>query len=164
MNRRSTEMMVFVILISLAVSAQDTGTLAGAKEKTQASRAQESDKSTKSRSVGDDPNIKQGKEQVAKNSPGNEPPAPPQKGGARSRGPLDCWLTIDNWSPWWIDVYIDGTYRGEVSPFGKGTVNAGFGGTMLYARANFTDATFRAWGPRQFLCSSNGQFNWRLDP
>jgi hypothetical protein len=162
MKLRLTGMMILAVLITLAVSAQENAKLAGAKE--QGANAKAEDKSAKSRGVGEDPNIKEGKEQAAKNNPDNAPPAPPQKGGGKSRGPLDCWVTVDNWTPWWIDVYVDGKYRGQASPFGKGTVNAGAGGTNLYARADFSDATFRAWGPRLFVCSSNGQFSWRLDP
>ncbi len=98
----------------------------------QASSAMAADKANSSRGTGDDPNIKGDKQQAVKNDPANEPPAPPKKGGAKTRGFFDCWVTANNYTPWWVDVYVDGTYRGQVAPWGAGTVNAGAGGTTLY--------------------------------
>jgi hypothetical protein len=121
------------------------------------------DKAQGSRGAGEDPNIKQDK-QSATNDPAKETPAPPKKGGAKTRGYLDCWVTADNYTPWWIDIYIDGTYRGQVAPWGGGTVDAGSGGTTVYGRAVFTSGAVKTWGPRQFQCSPNGDFTWRLDP
>ena len=129
----------------------------------QGSTAAATDKSNSSRGAGEDPNIKADKQQAAKNDPANEPPAPPKKGGAKTRGFFDCWVTADNYTPWWIDIYVDGTYRGQVAPWGAGTVNAGAGSTTLYGRAVFDSGSVRNWGPRQFHCSSDGVFTWRLD-
>jgi hypothetical protein len=121
------------------------------------------DKAASSRGAGPDSNIKQDK-QSAVNDPAKGTPAPPKKGGAATRGYLDCWVTASNYTPWWIDVYIDGTYRGQLSPWGDGTVNAGSGATVIYGRAVFTDGSAKTWGPRQFACAPNGTFTWRLDP
>src|SRR5260370_34217386 len=122
-----------VVLVLLAGSKQWNPTAFAAGP--QAATA--TDKSSSSRGAGEDPNIKADKQQAAKNDPANEPPAPPKKGGAKTRGFFDCWVTADNYTPWWVDVYVDGTYRGEVAPWGAGTVNAGAGGAMLYARVLF---------------------------
>jgi hypothetical protein len=150
-----------VILVLLIGSTQWTSAAFAAGP--QASSATATDKANSSRGTGEDPNIKTDKEQAAKNDPANEPPAPPKKGGAKTRGFFDCWVTVDNYTPWWVDVYVDRTYRGQVGPWGAGTVNAGAGGTNLYGRAVFDNGSVKSWGPRQFHCSSDGEFSWRLD-
>jgi len=160
MKRRLTSAAVATaVLITLMVSAQEQSKPVGAQATTGASAE---DKSNKTRG-GPDENIKVGEDQAAKNDPAKEPPAPPDKGGAKTRGYLDCWVSVNNYTPWWVDVYVDGTYRGQASPWGAGVVNAGSGGTALYAAATFTDGSVRSWGPRRFLCSPDGRFSWRLD-
>jgi hypothetical protein len=155
------------VVIALAVFVLPVATMQEKSQafaaEAQASSAKATAKATSSRGVGDDPNIKGGKQQAASNDPAKEAPAPPQKGGAKTRGLFDCYVTADNYTSWWIDIYVDGTYRGQVSPWGAGTVNAGIGGTTLYGRAEFNDGSVKTWGPRQFLCTSDGRFNWRLD-
>ena len=112
----------------------------------QGSTAAATDKSNSSRGAGEDPDIKADKQQAAKNDPANEPPAPPKKGGAKTRGFFDCWVTADNYTPWWIDVYVDGTYRGQVASWGSGMVNVGAGSIALYACAVFDNGSVRNWG------------------
>ena len=114
----------------------------------------------KSRGSGPDANIKKDEKDVATNA--QEPPAPPEKGGQKQRGPNDCWVTTDNSSPWFANVYVDGTYRGQVPPWGKVTFNVGAGNTTLYGRANFPDGSYNTWGPRVFLCPSDNSFTWTL--
>src|SRR2546427_662757 len=157
-TRIVTALAVLVLLIG-SKQWKPTAFAAGPK----ASTAKPPGKSNSSRGAGEDPNIKTDKQQAAKNDPANEPPAPPKKGGAKTRGFFDCWVTADNYTPWWIDIYVDGTYRGQVAPWGAGTVNAGAGSTTLYGRAVFDSGSVRNWGPRQFHCSSDGVFTWRLD-
>src|SRR2546425_10469595 len=101
-----TALAVLVLLIG-SKQWKPTASAAGP----QASTAKATDKSNSSRGAGEDPNIKADKQQAAKNDPANEPPAPPKKGGAKTRGFFDCSVTADNYTPWWIDVYVDGTYR-----------------------------------------------------
>ncbi|RYY40110.1 MAG: hypothetical protein EOO08_07180 [Chitinophagaceae bacterium] len=51
--------------------------------------------------------------------------------GTKSRGA--CSITFDNWTSLTIKVYVDGTYRGTVDGWGKGTVTVGNGYTTVYA-------------------------------
>jgi hypothetical protein len=156
MNHRLAGIVVaLVVIFALLASAQNAP---NASAPTSARTA--TDKSAKSRG-GPDANIKEDKNQVATNDPAQEPAAPPQKGGQKQRGPNDCWLTADNYTPWYINVYVDGTYRGQLSPWGKGIVNAG-AGTTLYGRADFPNGSYNSWGPRVFTCSPTGTFIWRL--
>jgi hypothetical protein len=162
MNLRAAAIVVSLLVVFTLVSTgqEKPKSSAGA----QASSGKAEDKAAKTRGGGADSNVKEGKDQAAKNDPAQEPAAPPEKGGKKERGVFDCWVTADNYTGWWIDIFVDGTYRGQVSPWGRGTVNAGAGGTTLYGRADFTDGAVRTWGPRAFICASNGQFSWRLDP
>src|SRR5262245_18477808 len=95
----------------------------GKQQPAQQSGNKASDKATKGRG-GADPNIKT---ESGKNVAAQEPAAPPKKGGAQGRGVFDCWVTYDNYTPWYIDVFADGNYRGTVAPFGDITVNVGAG-------------------------------------
>jgi hypothetical protein len=149
-----------VFLLALSMQAKPKASASAP----QASSGKATDKAMASRGAGPDTNIKQDKDQATKNDAAKAPPAPPSKGGAKTRGIFDCWVTANNYTPWWVDIYVDGTYRGQVAPWGAGTVNAGAGGTALYGRAVFTDGSYKSWGPRQFACTSDGQFTWRLDP
>lgn len=72
-------------------------------------------KAEKSRG-GADANIKQTREQVLKSQ--EAPPAPDAKTGEKSRQ-LTCRLVFDNWTPYWVQVYADGRYRGELAPWGE---------------------------------------------
>jgi hypothetical protein len=103
----------------------------------------------KSRGGGEDENIKSSS---AANDPEAAPPAPPEKGGDKTRGSL-CYLTVDNYTEWKIQVYVDRDYVGLVSSWGKSTGSYGGGSTRLYAVADFTDGTRYAWGPRVITCN-----------
>lgn len=149
------------VFFAFAANTQEKQAAGKSAAKSAKSTAQTSaeDTATKSRGgEGSDPNVKQGPE-VAKNQPGKEPPAPVKKGGEKSRGYSDCLVTVDSYTPWWIEVYIDGTYRGQVSPWGDGTVNALAGETRVYARA---PGVGRSWGPRVFDCPHDGHIKWTL--
>jgi hypothetical protein len=128
------------------------------KQQPAADQSGKSDKATKGRG-GADPNIKA---ESATNTPGQEPAAPPKKGGAQGRGIFDCWVDYDNNTPWYIQVYADGNFRGTVGPWGNLTVNVGAGITKVYGRATFTDGTVLTWGPQTFNCASNGVVPWHL--
>jgi hypothetical protein len=103
-----------------------------------------------------DENIKQGK---AVNDPNVKLEAPPEKGGPKTRQGL-CQIHIDNRTAFYIDIYTNGVIRGTVSPFGDSWGWVACGANILYGRANFTDGSFRSWGPVQIF--DNGVYTWSL--
>jgi hypothetical protein len=116
-------------------------------------------KAEKSRGTADakDENIKQDRKA---NDPSSKLEAPPEKGGPKSRGSALCPAHIDNRTRWYIDVYTDGDYRGQVSPFGDLIGWVGCGYTKFYARATFDDGTVFTWGPTSYYV--DGTFTWKL--
>src|SRR6266849_922485 len=64
---------------------------------------------------GQDPNIKTDRAPNPVNGPGEV--APPSKGGPRTRGYLST-VHVDNHTRWYIDIYLDGDFRGTVPPWG----------------------------------------------
>jgi hypothetical protein len=90
-------------------------------------------------------------------------PAPPAKGGERARGVAAvARLTVDNWTPWYIDVYVDGEFGGTVSAWGDGYVWVSSGQRRLYARADFDDGSVIDWGPVSINLSDS--YTWKLNP
>jgi hypothetical protein len=132
----------------------------------QPARAQESHpkegatKSAKSRGEAGakDENIKKDRQP---NDPQAKAVAPPEKGGPKTRSAA-CHIHMDNRTPWYIDIYTDGDYRGQVSPYGDSTGYVGCGNTTFYGRATFTDGSTKTWGPQIYYV--DGSFIWRLDP
>jgi hypothetical protein len=45
-----------------------------------------------------------------------------------------CCLNFDNWTGYILNVWVDGTYRGTVSPYGDNGLCVGAGWTTWYAR------------------------------
>jgi len=105
-----------------------------------------------------DENIKQDR---APNDPNAKIEAPPEKGGSKTRGGY-CRVHINNWTPYRIDIYIDGDYRGEVSRWGDSYGWVGCGDTKFYGRATFTDGSVQIWGPSVYYV--DGTFEWTLTP
>ena len=94
------------------------------------------------------------------NGTGPEVTAPSSKGGPKSRDFDACQLTWDNWTPWYIDLYVDGTWVGTMGPWGEmyGVYRSG---AELYARANFDDGSYKYWGPTTLDCT-NLKMVWKL--
>jgi hypothetical protein len=115
-------------------------------------------KSTKSR--GDakaaDPNIKHDR---AANDPNAKIEAPAAKGGPKSRQSA-CRIHIDNRTGLYIDIFTDGNYRGQISPWDDSYAYVGCGGTTFYGRATFSDGSVRTWGPAVYYV--DGAFTWSL--
>ena len=116
------------------------------------------DKATKSRGKSDvkDPNIKSDSDTNKANA---NAPAPPNKGGT-ARGAA-CTIHIDNRTPYYIRIYVDGDYKGQVGPWGDGITYAIAGPTRLYGKALFDDGTSSSWGPRIAECY--GSYTWILN-
>jgi len=85
--------------------------------------------------------------------------------GKTKRGPNTGDIVFDNWTNWWIKCYVDGWYRGYVAPWGELTVyNVGVGPTSLYARADFTDGSWKYWGTQWIQLNPYMYYTWRLWP
>lgn len=101
------------------------------------------DKASKSRGSGQDPNIKH-------KSEANDPNAKT----AKTRGG-SCTLELHNQTPWKVQFYANGSYEELVAPWSTSTYS--FSGTYtLYARADFTDNSVLTWGPRTATCEASG--------
>lgn len=87
-------------------------------------------------------------------------PAPAAKGGPTTRGG-SCTVIVDSYTPWLIELYLEGGYWAEVPRYGKIEVSATEGRVRLYARARFTDGSVTTWGPRYFDCVGQ-TYTWKL--
>ena len=159
--------MVFLVTTSQKASPQNTNS---SSSKPSASQPKGNPKVTELKATkGDasrggeaDPNIKQSKET---NDPNTTMEAPSKKGGATTRGQGGyCEVQFDNRTKWYIKLYVDGDYRGTLSPYGDAVVLALPGSTSVYARANFDDGTFNYWGPSSYSCGPGQYIPFRMLP
>ena len=84
-------------------------------------------------------------------------PAAEDKSRGDVYGSSYCDVTIDNWTGYSIDIYIDGSYRGTIAPYDKRVTWAIPGTTKLYAES--TGTTYY-WGPYTFGCDYS--YTWKL--
>jgi hypothetical protein len=126
----------------------------------QAQKAGQSAKDTAkaARGTGADANIKTPR---GKNDPKQEAVGPSTKTGSKTRGAVATY-TVDNFTKYYIDIYVDGDFKGTVSPLGDSTGYADPGTYSLYGRAEFTDGSVKTWGPRTVTIRANGDFTWKL--
>ncbi len=108
---------------------------------------------------GADANIKTDRAPNSQNARGHMT-APEAKGGPKSRGTTST-LHIDNHTEWYVDIYVDGDYIGQVGPYGDGIAYASPGRHSLYARAPFDNGDALTWGPQSDYIS--GDYTWRLN-
>lgn len=134
-------------LVPVSVQGQDQKQANSSSTKSATGRGEASAK---------DENIKQ---ERPVNDPNAKMEAPPDKGGPETRQGL-CQVHIDNRTQWFINIYINGVFRGTVSPFGDSVGWVTCGANVLYGRANFDDGSFKFWGPVQVF--DNGVYNWNL--
>ena len=59
-----------------------------------------------------------------------------------------------------VDIYVDGTFRGTVSPMGDLLDVTLSGPTRLYAHADFDDGSALNWGPWMVPCRT--AYTWKL--
>jgi|HubBroStandDraft_4_1064222.scaffolds.fasta_scaffold04069_4 hypothetical protein len=151
-----TRLIRFTLILAMALGV--TG-YAGAQSQATDHPKSATTKSEKSRgaSSAPDENIKHDN---AANDPNAKIAAPPAKGGTKTRGGY-CRLHVDNQTQWYISVYFDGDYRGQVSPWGDSYGWVGCGDTKLYGKATFTDGSVLTWGPQIYYI--NGTFTWTLN-
>jgi hypothetical protein len=142
-----------VLSLGLALGLGLSGNPIYAQQKTNSATV----KGQKTRGQGEtDNNIKHGREA---NDPNANSEAPPDKGGPKIRGG-SCRIHVDNRTPWYVDIYTDGDYRGQVSPWGDSYGWVGCGDTNLYGVATFRGAPDMVWGPTVY--SINGTFTWSI--
>jgi hypothetical protein len=68
-----------------------------------------------------------------------------------------CDVTIDNWTGYSIDVYIDGSYKGTIAPYDKRVTWAIPGTVKLYGEAAGTSIY---WGTSTVDCDYS--YTWKL--
>ena len=108
-----------------------------------------------------DPHIKS---DSAANPVNPKTPAPPSKGGPKSRGLNGtCNIHVDNRTPYYITFYFDGVPAGALGPWGDLLPNITPGVAEIYAKAVFTNGTSMTFGPRDLRCTG-GDFVWTLTP
>jgi len=71
-------------------------------------------------------------------------------------------VIIDNWTGYYVDIYVNGNYRGTVSPYDKRVTWAIPGQNTLYAKAVFDDGSYIYWGPK--TTSTGYEYTWKLNP
>lgn len=74
---------------------------------------------------------------------------------AKSRG-ADCSVMFDNYTGLFIKIYVDGSYRGTLDAFGKGSVTVNSGYTTIYC--------ISAGGTREWSADGNcdGTYSYKL--
>ncbi len=142
----------FVAFLAITFVAPAFAQTQVAQEKTEAK-----DTAQKARGASTtDENIKS---QSVENDPAATPPAPPEKGGKKTRGHR-CYLTVDNNTGWKIQIYVNGEYVGLVSPWGTASGYQSIKTFTLYGVALFTDGSKYTWGPRVVNCGDS--YTWHL--
>jgi len=106
---------------------------------------------------GEDPNVKKDE---GKNTAGSKVAKPTQKGGPKSRGASTGVIHVDNRTPWYIRIYVNGDYQSTVAPYGDVYYYAEDGTHVLYGRALFDDGSEKTFGPKTI--SLDGTYTWRL--
>jgi hypothetical protein len=89
-------------------------------------------------------------------------PAPPSTSRGDVYGPDYSDVVIDNWTGYYIDIYVNGNYRGTVSPYDKRVTWAIPGTNTLYAKAVFNDGSYLYWGPK--VTYTGYSYTWKLNP
>ena len=143
---------------SLAAASGTTpqNTNANTAPKKQSRPRARGDKAQKGEAGGTDANIKTPRAPNTQGGAAN--PAPAAKGGPKSRATA-CRFHLDNRTPYSIDIYTDGSYRGTAAPWDDlyGWVEYG---ADLYAKAPFIDGTFLYWHRPATSCP----MTWILNP
>lgn len=100
--------------------------------------------------------------EVAINIPGQPVPPPSYKGGEVGERSSYSRLRIDNWTGWWVKIYIDGDYVGNAAPWGELTTHVPSGPVRMYARADMTDGDHLSWG--SLSRNVDRTYTWKLTP
>ena len=95
---------------------------------------------------GQDENIKTAK-------PADDTKAPKKE---KSRGDL-CYITVNNYTPYSIDIYVDGDWVGTIAAYTSAYTYAYPGTTKLYGKS--IGGSYY-WGPQTFDCEY--EYTWNL--
>ena len=109
---------------------------------------------TKGRGAGPDENIKSGR-------PTNTPDMKRAPTERAASGSAACAVILRNLSAYYLDIYVDGKFRGTLGPSEDGYTLTYAGTTRAYASAPGVDTT---WGPSEFYCPVASTYTWRLLP
>ena len=71
---------------------------------------------------------------------------------AKSRGSL-CCVNFDNYTGYYVDIWVDGVYQGRVSPWKEGTVCVSAGYTTWYAESAGGTYKWNSDGSQNGTCS-----------
>jgi hypothetical protein len=70
-----------------------------------------------------------------------------------------CWIRVNNYSSWTVDVYVDGWYKGTLSPGYYAYYKVWEGYTKIYGEGSYTDYY---WGPIFRDIAEGETFEWNL--
>ncbi len=133
--------LVLIILVAFVATA-----FAPVQAQQKAKKEVKTNASVFEKSRGADPNIKMDK-------PTNDTKAvQPEK----SRGDL-CTITVNNYTPYGVDIYVDGDWVGTISAYTKAYTTTYPGTTKIYGKS--IGGTFY-WGPQTFDCEYS--YTWNL--
>jgi len=97
---------------------------------------------------------------AALNKPGNIKDKPVEKSRGDVYGSNLSDIVVDNYTGYYIDIYVDGSYRGTLAPWDKKVTWAIPGSTTLYAKAVFDDGSYKYWGPT--TAQTGYEYKWNL--
>lgn len=142
------------LAVALAVTSIEASAQASAQDRPNAARG--------AIDPSNDENIRQARGTNSQSAAGESAPSQKAEPGVATRGGSSCQVRFDNRSRLYIATYADGSYRGELSPWGDVYTYVIAGPTRLYARAGFDDGSVSTWGPRMVDCPAGGSYTWQL--
>ncbi len=146
--------MIVTLVLAGACVAQGTPSSKGATDNNHKTA-----KGQKSRGTGEDPNVKKDSDV---NMEGQETPPPAAKAaGTRGKARGGCTVEVDNWTPYYVRLYNNGDYVGEVSGWGDAYSWATPGVLQLYGRALFNNYVL-TFPTTEFQCVDGGSVYWQL--
>lgn len=142
-----------LILMLFVASANDTSVIAQEGQ----GEEQKAREGAASKGPAQDANISQ----PEKPNDRSDKPQPPASKGGTAKG-AGCEVQLDNWTPWNVKIYIDGSYVGTMIPWGESYTYAMPGRVRVYARADFSDGSYLYWGPRDYRCGANQYIYFKM--
>lgn len=117
-------------------------------------------KASKSRGAGEDENIKTDVRVNTKDA-ADKMLAPFAKGGDKTRA-ANTKVIVENWTPYYVDIYNDGYYQGTIGPWDD-SYFWDYGDTIeLYGVAKFDDGSQLTWGPHYVDNNLYYSYTWKL--
>jgi hypothetical protein len=92
----------------------------------------------------------------------SKPAAAPKKAMGEVYGSDYSDVVIDNWTGYYIDIYVNGNFRGTIAPYDEKVTWAIPGSNTLYGKATFRDGTYYYWGPKSTVTGYS--YTWKLNP